>query len=152
MAVVAFTSAKGRPGVTVAALAATLRWPRPVLLVEADVAGGSSISPDTCAGRSRTAAACWGCRWRCARAAARACGTRPCPRRGPLARPGRGQLRAGGQLGVAVGAAGQRADRPGCGRHRRGGGRRPVGGAFGPTLLLRLADAVVLVTRTNWRR
>ncbi|WP_243597709.1 hypothetical protein [Thermobifida halotolerans] len=34
------TSAKGSPGVTTTALALTLTWPRPVLLVEADPAGG----------------------------------------------------------------------------------------------------------------
>lgn len=43
MAVIALTSAKGSPGVTTAALALTHVWPRPVLLIEADVAGGSSI-------------------------------------------------------------------------------------------------------------
>lgn len=42
MAVVALTSAKGAPGVSTAALAMTLLWPRPALLVEADAAGGSS--------------------------------------------------------------------------------------------------------------
>lgn len=34
------TSAKGSPGTTTTALALTLTWPRPVLLVEADPAGG----------------------------------------------------------------------------------------------------------------
>lgn len=43
MAVVVLTSAKGAPGVTTTALAFALLWPRPVVLVEADVAGGSSI-------------------------------------------------------------------------------------------------------------
>lgn len=43
MAVVALTSARGSPGVTTMALAMTLVWPRPVLLVEADVSGGSSV-------------------------------------------------------------------------------------------------------------
>ena len=43
MAVVALTSARGAPGVTTTALAMTLVWPRPVLLVEADVAGGSAV-------------------------------------------------------------------------------------------------------------
>jgi hypothetical protein len=43
MAVVALTSTKGSPGVTTTALALTLAWPRPVLLLEADVAGSSSI-------------------------------------------------------------------------------------------------------------
>lgn len=43
MAVLALTSARGAPGVTTTALALTLLWPRPVLLVEADVAGGSAV-------------------------------------------------------------------------------------------------------------
>jgi hypothetical protein len=43
MAVVALTSARGAPGVTTAALALALTWPRPVILVEADVSGSSSI-------------------------------------------------------------------------------------------------------------
>ena len=43
MAVVALTSAKGAPGVSTAALAMTLLWPRPALLLEADPAGGSSV-------------------------------------------------------------------------------------------------------------
>lgn len=43
MAVITVTSANGAPGVTTTALALALAWPRPCLLVEADVAGGSSI-------------------------------------------------------------------------------------------------------------
>lgn len=43
MAVIALTAAKGAPGVTTTCLALALAWPRPVLLVEADVAGSSSI-------------------------------------------------------------------------------------------------------------
>jgi hypothetical protein len=43
MAVVALTSARGAPGVSTAALAMTLLWPRPALLVECDPAGGSSV-------------------------------------------------------------------------------------------------------------
>lgn len=43
MAVVALTSAKGAPGVTTSALALAMLWPRPVVLVEADVAGSSGI-------------------------------------------------------------------------------------------------------------
>jgi len=43
MAVIVLTSAKGAPGVTTTALALTLAWPRPVLLLEADVSGSSSI-------------------------------------------------------------------------------------------------------------
>lgn len=43
MAVVALTSAKGAPGVSTAALAMTLLWPRAALLAECDPAGGSSV-------------------------------------------------------------------------------------------------------------
>ncbi|CAB4896863.1 MAG: hypothetical protein F2825_00350 [Actinobacteria bacterium] len=43
MAVVALTSARGAPGVSTAALAMTLLWPRPALLAECDAAGGSSV-------------------------------------------------------------------------------------------------------------
>lgn len=43
MAVVVLTSARGAPGVTTSALAIAMLWPRPVVLVEADVAGSSSI-------------------------------------------------------------------------------------------------------------
>jgi hypothetical protein len=43
VAVIALTSARGAPGVTTTALALTLVWPRPVVLVEADAAGSSSI-------------------------------------------------------------------------------------------------------------
>jgi len=43
MAVLALTSAKGAPGVSTAALAMTLLWPRPALLLEADPTGGSSV-------------------------------------------------------------------------------------------------------------
>lgn len=43
MTVLAFTSVRGAPGVTTTALVAALAWPRPVLLVEADVSGSSSI-------------------------------------------------------------------------------------------------------------
>jgi hypothetical protein len=41
VAVIALTSAKGSPGVTVAALAMTLTWPGRCVLVECDPAGGS---------------------------------------------------------------------------------------------------------------
>lgn len=44
MALIAIASAKGAPGCTTSALALTAAWPRPVLLVEADIAG-SSILP-----------------------------------------------------------------------------------------------------------
>src|SRR3954451_17813904 len=43
MAVVALCSASGSPGVTTTAVAMTLNWPRPVLIVEADPTGGSGI-------------------------------------------------------------------------------------------------------------
>ena len=40
MAIVSFLSAKGSPGVTTTALLAAALWPRPVLLLDADPAGG----------------------------------------------------------------------------------------------------------------
>lgn len=43
MAVIAFASASGSPGVTTTALGIALLWPRPVLLVEADPTGGSGL-------------------------------------------------------------------------------------------------------------
>ena len=43
MTVLALTSAKGAPGVSTAALAMTLLWPRAALLAECDPAGGSSV-------------------------------------------------------------------------------------------------------------
>ncbi len=43
MALIALASAKGSPGVTTTALALTLHWPRPALLVEADLAGSSVL-------------------------------------------------------------------------------------------------------------
>jgi hypothetical protein len=43
MAVLALISAKGAPGVTTAALAMTLLWPRAALLAECDPAAGSSV-------------------------------------------------------------------------------------------------------------
>lgn len=43
MALIALASAHGAPGVTTAALAMTLQWPRQALLAECDVSGGSSI-------------------------------------------------------------------------------------------------------------
>ena len=43
MAVLALTSAKGAHGVSTAALAMTLLWPRAALLAECDPAGGSSV-------------------------------------------------------------------------------------------------------------
>lgn len=44
MAVIALTSATGAPGVTTTCLALALSWPRPVLLVEADPAGGDILA------------------------------------------------------------------------------------------------------------
>jgi hypothetical protein len=43
MAVVAFASAKGAPGVTTTVLALAVAWHRPALVVEADMAGSSSV-------------------------------------------------------------------------------------------------------------
>ena len=43
MAIVALTAARRSPGVSTAALALALNWPRRVLLIEADVSGSSSI-------------------------------------------------------------------------------------------------------------
>jgi hypothetical protein len=43
MAVLAFTSAKGAPGVTTTVLALAFAWHRPALVVEADMAGSSSV-------------------------------------------------------------------------------------------------------------
>ena len=43
MALITLTSASGSPGVTTTVLGLALRWPRPVLVVEADPTGGSGI-------------------------------------------------------------------------------------------------------------
>ncbi|GAA2028598.1 hypothetical protein GCM10009740_17780 [Terrabacter terrae] len=43
MALIVLTSASGSPGVTASAVGLALAWPRPVLLVEADPTGGSSV-------------------------------------------------------------------------------------------------------------
>lgn len=43
MALIVLTSASGSPGVTTTALGLALTWPRPVLLVDADPTGGSSV-------------------------------------------------------------------------------------------------------------
>lgn len=43
MALVTFASASGSPGVTTTCVGLALSWPRPVVLVEADPTGGSSI-------------------------------------------------------------------------------------------------------------
>ena len=44
MAVIALSSAKGSPGVSTNALALALVWPRPVLLIECDPAGGDILA------------------------------------------------------------------------------------------------------------
>lgn len=44
MALVALANAKGSPGTTTTALVLALQWPRPVLLVEADLAGSSILA------------------------------------------------------------------------------------------------------------
>lgn len=44
MSVIALCSASGAPGVTTTAVGLALLWPRPVLLVEADPAGGSVLA------------------------------------------------------------------------------------------------------------
>lgn len=43
MALIALASAGGSPGVTTTALALALQWPRPALLIEADLAGGTVL-------------------------------------------------------------------------------------------------------------
>lgn len=43
MATIVLASARAAPGVTTTALGLALLWPRPALLVEADVSGGSSV-------------------------------------------------------------------------------------------------------------
>lgn len=43
MAVIVLTSATGAPGVTTTVVALALAWPRPCLVIEADLTGGSSI-------------------------------------------------------------------------------------------------------------
>ena len=45
MAVIYLTSVSGSPGVTTTALALTMNWPRPVVLVEADISKPSGILP-----------------------------------------------------------------------------------------------------------
>lgn len=44
MSIIGLTSVKGAPGVTTTCLALTLAWPRPVLMVEADPAGGDLLA------------------------------------------------------------------------------------------------------------
>lgn len=51
MTVLALASATGAPGVTTTALALTLTWPKPVLLVEADTKGSSSVLAGYMGGR-----------------------------------------------------------------------------------------------------
>jgi hypothetical protein len=50
MAVIALCSAAGSPGVTTTSVALAWNWPRPVMLVEADPVGGSSILAGTFGG------------------------------------------------------------------------------------------------------
>jgi len=50
MALIVLTSASGAPGVTTSTLALALAWPRPVVLIEADPAGGSAILAGYCRG------------------------------------------------------------------------------------------------------
>lgn len=52
MALIVLTSASGSPGVTATALGLALTWARPVLLVEADPTGGSSILAGYLRGRT----------------------------------------------------------------------------------------------------
>lgn len=51
MALFAFASAKGAPGVTTTVLALAFAWPRPALVVEADMSGSSSILSGFLAGQ-----------------------------------------------------------------------------------------------------
>ena len=53
MALFALTSAAGGSGVTTLAVGLALTWPRPVVLVEADPAGGSAILAGYCTGVAR---------------------------------------------------------------------------------------------------
>lgn len=52
MALIAFTSASGSPGVTTTTIACAMAWPRPVLVVEADPTGGSAILAGYLRGRT----------------------------------------------------------------------------------------------------
>lgn len=45
MALITLISATGAPGVTTAAIGATMRWPRPAVLLEADLAKASGVLP-----------------------------------------------------------------------------------------------------------
>lgn len=51
MTVYAFTSTRGAPGVTATTLGMALVWPKPVIVVEADVSGSSSIIAGHLGGR-----------------------------------------------------------------------------------------------------
>lgn len=53
MAVIALASASGSPGVSTTALGLAMQWPRPVLVVEADPTGGSSILAGYLRGHTR---------------------------------------------------------------------------------------------------
>ena len=151
MAVVAFTSAKGAPGVTLTALAATLRWPRPVLLVEADVAGGSSILAGYLRGQVPHSRSLLGLSM-----ALRSDRLREglWDETVPLAE-GRWLVPAADSSGQAANLeslwaplASELTALDAAGTDAMVDAGR-LGGAFGPTPLLRRADAVVLVTRTS---
>ena len=45
MSIILFTSLSGSPGVTTSAVAATVNWHRPAMLIEADTSKTSSIHP-----------------------------------------------------------------------------------------------------------
>ncbi|WP_054685160.1 hypothetical protein [Microbacterium sp. No. 7] len=51
MAIIGFASVAGSPGVTTAAVAAALLWPRPVLFIEADTSNVSAVLPGLLRGR-----------------------------------------------------------------------------------------------------
>lgn len=53
MTVLALTSTRGAPGVTATAITLALAWERPVILVEADVSGSSSIKAGHLRGQAR---------------------------------------------------------------------------------------------------
>ena len=53
MSVIALTSVTGSPGVTTTAVALAVSWPRPVILVEADPVGASSVLPGFLRGQYR---------------------------------------------------------------------------------------------------
>jgi len=52
VALITFSSVSGAPGVTTAAVGATFHWPRPAIVVEADLSRASSILPGFLRGQS----------------------------------------------------------------------------------------------------